>query len=73
MALDQLLVLFQGLLATALLTGWLAWGAHAIDWVALGGWTRVGLLTGMLGGAAVLYFGALLAMGLNPRQFARRG
>ena len=61
------------LVATTLLTGWLAWGQHAIDWVGLTGWTRAGLLTGMLGGAMLLYFGALLAMGLNPRQFARRG
>jgi len=61
------------LAATALLTGWLAWGAHAIDWVGLVGWWRVAMLAGMLGGAAVLYFGALFAMGLNPKQFARRG
>ncbi len=61
------------LVATTLLTGWLAWGAQAIDWVGRAGWARVGLLAGMLAGAVLLYFGALLAMGLNPRQFARRG
>jgi putative peptidoglycan lipid II flippase len=61
------------LVATTLLTGWLAWGAQAIDWVGQAGWARVGLLAGMLAGAVLLYFGALLAMGLNPKQFARRG
>lgn len=59
--------------ATALLTALLAWGARHVDWIGLPGWTRVGWLTILLGGAAVLYFGSLLAMGLNLRQFVRRG
>ncbi len=67
--------LWRVLLATALLAGGLAWAASAIDWIALGAaeWRRVGLLAACLAGAAVLYFGALLATGLNLRQFARRG
>ena len=59
--------------ATALLTGLLVWGARHVDWIGLPGWTRVGWLSLLLGGAAVIYFGSLLAMGLNLRQFVRRG
>jgi putative peptidoglycan lipid II flippase len=59
--------------ATALLTALLVWGARHVDWIGLPGWTRVGWLSLLLGGAAVIYFGSLLAMGLNLRQFVRRG
>jgi len=67
--------LWRVVLATALLAGGLAWAAWAVDWIALGAneWRRIGLLAACLAGAAVLYFGALLATGLNLRQFARRG
>lgn len=67
--------LLRVVLATALLAGALGWAAHAIDWIALGAneWRRAGLLAACLAGAAVVYFGALLASGLNLRQFARRG
>lgn len=60
--------------ATVALAGWLAWAARAVDWVELGArelW-RAGLLAGVLGAAALLYFGLLLLLGLRPRDFARR-
>jgi putative peptidoglycan lipid II flippase len=61
--------------ATALLGGLLGWGAHHFDWVALHarGGQRIGLLAAFLAGSAVLYFGCLMASGLNFRQFLRRG
>lgn len=58
--------------ATGLLTALLWWGARHVDWIGLPGWTRVGWLTALLAGAAVLYFGSLMAMGLKLRQFVRR-
>jgi len=63
------------LVATALLSGWLAWGARAIDWVGLHDqpWVRVGWLAGFLVGAGLIYFVALIAMGIRLNQFARRG
>ena len=61
--------------ATALLAALLAWGARWIDWVGLHDqpWLRVGWLTLFLVGAALLYFSALVAMGIRLKQFARRG
>lgn len=61
--------------ATALLGALLGWAGHAIDWVRLGahGWQRTAWLAACLGGAAALYFGALLATGLKLRDFMRRG
>ncbi len=61
--------------ATALLGGGLAWAAQAIDWVGMGAQplARIGWLVLALGGAALLYFGALSLFGLSLRQFARRG
>jgi putative peptidoglycan lipid II flippase len=63
------------LTATAVLAGMLWWAGHAIDWVALGDHRlrRIGLVAACLGGAALLYFGTLLALGIKPRQFLRRG
>jgi len=54
---------------------WLAWVGWRVDWIGLQAhWVwRTLLLLGALLGAAVLYFGLLLAAGLNLRQFARRG
>ncbi len=62
------------LLASVLLGGLLAWGAQAIDWIGLRErpWVRISWLAAFLGGAAVLYFGTLIATGLKLRQFARR-
>jgi len=62
-------------LATALLAGLLAWAGRAIDWVGLVDHEgrRVLLLAACLLGSAAVYFGALLASGLRPRDFIRRG
>jgi putative peptidoglycan lipid II flippase len=61
--------------ATALLGALLFWGEHAIDWVGLVDHQaqRIGWLVLCLGGAAVLYFGSLLASGVKLQQFMRRG
>jgi putative peptidoglycan lipid II flippase len=63
------------ILASAALGALLAWGAHSVDWIGLReqGWQRTGWLAAYLSGAAVLYFGILWAVGVNPRQFVRRG
>ncbi|MEK9951959.1 MAG: murein biosynthesis integral membrane protein MurJ [Curvibacter sp.] len=60
--------------AAALLTIFLMWGASAWDWVRLQArpWWRIGLLAGLVLGAAVLYLGAVWAAGLRFRQFLRR-
>jgi putative peptidoglycan lipid II flippase len=62
-------VLGCGTLGAALL-----WAAHRIDWIALGEQRllRIGLMAACLAGAAVIYFGTLLATGLKLREFARR-
>jgi putative peptidoglycan lipid II flippase len=61
--------------ATLLLGLWLAWGARFVDWTGLVGapWTRIAWLALFLGGAAVLYFVALVGMGIRLRHFGRRG
>jgi putative peptidoglycan lipid II flippase len=61
--------------ATALLGGLLFWAQRAIDWTGLADHQaqRIGWLALCLGGAAVLYFGTLLASGLKLQQFMRRG
>lgn len=63
------------LLATAALTAALAWAAAGIDWIGLAShWgQRIGLLSAVLLGAALLYFGLLILLGLRPRQFMRHG
>ena len=62
-------------LACAALGGLLGWAGQAVDWIGLQAhpWQRIGALAGCLVGAAALYFAALLAMGLKPAQFMRRG
>ena len=61
--------------ATALLGAVLFWAERAIDWVGLVDHQaqRIGWLALCLGGAAALYFAALLASGLKLGQFMRRG
>ncbi|MBC7731933.1 MAG: murein biosynthesis integral membrane protein MurJ [Bacteriovorax sp.] len=61
--------------ATALLGGLLFWAERAIDWVGLVDHQaqRIGWLALCLVGAALLYFGTLLASGLKLQQFMRRG
>lgn len=62
-------------LASAVLGAFLLWAARAVPWVALHAHElqRIGLMAACLAGAALLYFGSLLATGLNFRQFLRRG
>ncbi len=61
--------------ATALLGALLFWAERHIDWIGLVNHQaqRIGWLALCLGGAALLYFGALLASGLKLQQFVRRG
>ena len=61
--------------ASLLLALWLGWVGHQLDWVALQArWVwRAGLMFGALLVAAALYFGMLRLLGLNLRQFARKG
>ena len=64
----------QVVVATALLTA-LLWGAnHGLPWVQLRGqpWWRIGQMVVVLGCSAVLYFGALWALGLRLRAFLKR-
>ena len=60
--------------ATVALGGVLAFASWRIDWFGLVGreGVRVGWLAASLAGAAVVYFGVLLAAGIRPRDFARR-
>ena len=58
--------------AAALLGLYLAWADAALDWMTLGKAARVLWLALVVAGAAVLYFGVLLAAGLKLRQFVRR-
>ena len=53
----------------------LAWAASHIDWLGLQAqWAqRAGAMALVLVGVATLYFAVLMACGLRPRQFMRRG
>ncbi|MDH4060236.1 MAG: murein biosynthesis integral membrane protein MurJ [Aquincola sp.] len=62
--------------ASAALGALLAWAARQFDWIGLGsthGVTRAGLLAAVLVIVALVYFGLLVAAGLRPAQFMRRG
>ncbi len=61
--------------ATLLLGGVLATSAQLIDWIGLQShpWLRAGWLALSLGGAALIYFGALAIGGIRIHQFAQRG
>jgi putative peptidoglycan lipid II flippase len=59
-------------LASAVLGVLLWWADRQFDWLHTAGLPRAGLLAAVLGAAALLYFGVLLACGLRPRQFMRR-
>ncbi len=63
------------LLANVALGAALAWAATGIDWIGLQPrWgLRAAAVAGVLGGVALLYFAVLVACGLRPRQFVRRG
>jgi putative peptidoglycan lipid II flippase len=64
----------QVLAASALLAVFLTWAAHAFPWTAWRAdpWIRIGMMAALLAGAAVIYFGALLAAGVKLRQFVTR-
>jgi putative peptidoglycan lipid II flippase len=66
--------LLQVLAGSALLAVYLLWVAQSFDWIGLHTekLKRMGLLALTLGGAALVYLGAVWAAGLNPRQFLRR-
>jgi putative peptidoglycan lipid II flippase len=69
--------LFLGrvMLASALLSAWLAYGSTHLDWIALGhhGLERVLWLILFLTGAGAIYFCSLFLMGLRLKQFMRQG
>jgi putative peptidoglycan lipid II flippase len=60
--------------AASLMGAGMAWAARHVDWIALGAQPllRIALLAGCLAGSAVLYFGALLLLGVPLREFARK-
>ncbi len=68
------LYLLRVVAAACLLAVFLLWGAQHWDWQALQAreWQRIGLMALMLTGAAVVYFGVLLASGLKLRTLLRR-
>ena len=68
------LFVLRVVVAAGLLGLLLAWGAQYFDWVGMRNvrLQRIGLLAAMVGGAAVLYFTALTAMGLRLRSFIKR-
>ncbi len=61
------------LVATTALAALLAGAARHVDWLGTAGAPRAAMLAAVLAGAAGLYFAMLLALGLRPRQFMRRG
>ena len=66
--------LLQVIAASALLAIYLMWAHQAFAWTDLRQESvkRIGLLAALMLGAVTLYFGAVWAAGLNPRQFLRR-
>ncbi len=65
----------QVVLANVVLAAALAWAGWKIDWIALqASWgLRAVAVAGVLTGVALLYFAALLALGMRPRDLARLG
>ena len=64
----------QVLIAAALLTALLVWGARHFDWIGLQAerLRRIGLLAALIAGAALLYFTVLAIVGVKLRSFVRR-
>jgi len=52
----------------------LHWAAGAFDWLGSQArpWWRAGVLAGVLGAVALLYFGVLASCGMRLREFMRR-
>ncbi len=67
--------LAQTIAAATLLALALALAVPRFDWIALRAapLERIGLALGLVGGGALLYLGALLALGVRPVQFMGRG
>jgi len=61
-------------LASALMALFLAWAAQALPWLHMPGGAiqRVGAVAAVVLGAAALYLGTVVAMGIELRQFLRR-
>jgi putative peptidoglycan lipid II flippase len=64
----------QVVVANAVMAAALLATAHRFDWIALRAHPleRVGLVLGLVAGAAALYAATLVALGIRPRQFLRR-
>jgi putative peptidoglycan lipid II flippase len=64
----------QTVAAAALMAAGLAASVPRFDWTAMQAtpFTRIGLTLGLVAAAALVYFGALLAFGVRPRQFTSR-
>jgi len=62
----------QALGATLLMSAFLLWAGRWFDWLGTPSLPRAGLLAAVIVGAAVIYFGALMALGLRLRQVLRR-
>lgn len=67
------LFLLRLVAASAVMGGGLWWIGQVMDWTAMRELHRIGWMALSLTGAAVLYFGTLVASGLDLRQFARKG
>jgi putative peptidoglycan lipid II flippase len=59
-------------LGCTLMGAGLWWLGHRLDWIGMPELARAGWMAAALSGAAVVYFGTLLATGLNLKQFVRR-
>jgi putative peptidoglycan lipid II flippase len=68
-------LVFKVGLASAAMAGFLLWAARSLEWTAMAeqGLQRAGWLALALALAALIYFVVLGAVGVRPRQFARRG
>jgi putative peptidoglycan lipid II flippase len=62
------------LLASLLLTGFLAWASISFDWLAMRQqvWGRLGTMALVLIGSALLYFACLRLSGLRLQSLLRR-
>ena len=68
------LLLLRVLLASAAMGALLFYAAGHWDWTALRAtpWRRIGLMAGVLGGCAVVYFATLRGLGMDIRALLRR-
>jgi putative peptidoglycan lipid II flippase len=64
----------QVVAASALLSIFLTWAAHRVDWVVMGdsAFKRIGLLALVLISSVAIYFVSLAASGVKLKQFARK-